>query len=72
MRRLPEILQNETIYETTHDDPYWAMGRLLGVQIFFATSPAQSVVHYPQKSHSFNENDLSLILAARSKVVGVL
>ena len=48
------------------------MGRLLGVQIFFGTSPAQSVVHYPQKSHSFNGNDLSFILAARSKVVGVL
>ena len=34
------------------------MGRLLGVEIFVGTSPAQNLVHYPQKPHSFNENDL--------------
>ena len=45
------------------------MGRLLGVKIFFDTSPSQNMVHTLQKYHSFNKNDLGLVLAARTKVI---
>ena len=47
------------------------MGRLLEAQFFLDVYGTQNVIHSPQKPHNFKENDPRLILALRTKDIGM-